>query len=110
EAVNRPPGQRFYRPRGATRPTDLDTILPSLKKSFARELSNRLIAWLPERVTDVIVSGGGGEFFWSEFQPLLEEAQLRIHLAQPSRKANALGQYLYGRTQLATLSPQLTQV
>lgn len=110
EAVNRPQGQRFYRPRGATRPTDLDTILPSLKKSFARELSNRLIAWLPERVTDVIVSGGGGEFFWPDFQPLLEEAQLRIHLAQPSRKANALGQYLYGRTQLATLSPQLTQV
>nr|WP_290227952.1 ParM/StbA family protein [Trichocoleus desertorum] len=110
EVVNRPQGQRFYRPRGATRPTDLDTILPSLRKSFARELSNRLIAWLPERVTDVIVSGGGGEFFWPDFQPLLEEAQLRIHLAQPSRKANALGQYLYGRAQLATVNPQLTQV
>ncbi|MDX2099802.1 MAG: ParM/StbA family protein, partial [Leptolyngbyaceae cyanobacterium bins.59] len=58
EAVNRPQGQRFYRPRGATRPTNLDEILPSLRKSFARELSRLLVEWLPERTTDVIVTGG----------------------------------------------------
>lgn len=109
EAVNRPPGKRFYRPRGATRPTDLDGMLPSLRKSFARELSNRLVEWLPERATDVIVTGGGGEFFWADFQPLLDEAQLQVHLAEPSRKANALGQYLYGATQVMT-SNQLTKV
>ncbi len=51
EAVNRSEGQRFYRPRGAIAPTNLDDILPSLQKSFARELSNRLVKWLPERAT-----------------------------------------------------------
>lgn len=101
QAVNRPEGQRFYRPRGAKRPTNLDEILPSLRKSFARELSDRLLAWLPERTTDVIVTGGGGEFFWSDFQLLLQEAQLRAHLAEPSRKANVLGQYIYGEVQVA---------
>jgi plasmid segregation protein ParM len=49
----------------------------------------------------VIISGGGGEFFWSNLQVLLKEARLRAHLAKPSRQANALGQYLYGEIQLA---------
>lgn len=101
EALNRPKGQRFYRPRGAVRPTDLDEIIPSLRKSFARELSNRMMNWLPERATDVIVTGGGGEFFWEDLQHLLNEAQLRSHLAEPSRQANALGQYIYGEIQMA---------
>ncbi len=102
EAVNRPEGRRFYRPRGVKRPTDLDEILPSLRKSFARELCDRLLAWLPERVTDVIVTGGGGEFFWSDLQQLLQEAKLRVNLTEPSRKANALGQYIYGEVQVST--------
>ncbi len=101
QAVNRSEGQRFYRPRGAKRPTNLEEILPSLRKSFARELSDRLLTWLPERTTDVIVTGGGGEFFWSDFQLLLQEAQLKAHLAEPSRKANVLGQYIYGEVQVA---------
>jgi plasmid segregation protein ParM len=104
EAVNRPEGDRFYRPRGEVKPYDLDDILPNLRKNFARELSQRLVEWLPERVTDVIISGGGGEFFWEDLKPLLNEAQLRVTLAQPSRKANALGQLLYGQTQVAKLS------
>ncbi|HEY9697091.1 MAG TPA: ParM/StbA family protein [Trichocoleus sp.] len=99
EAVNRPEGERFFRPRGSTTPTNLDDILPSLRKSFARELSDRLVTWLPERVTDVIVSGGGGEFFWNELRPLLRETRLKGHLAKPSRKANALGQFIYGEAQ-----------
>ncbi len=102
EAVNRPEGERFYRPKGAKKPTDLDEILPSLRKSFARELCDRLLAWLPERATDVIVTGGGGEFFWSDFEQLLNEAQLRVSLTQPSRKANALGQYIYGEVRLSS--------
>ena len=104
EAVNRPVGERFYRPRGAARPTNLDDLLPNLSKSFARELTRLLLEWLPERATDVLISGGGGEFFWPDLQTPLAEAQLRTHLAQPSRKANALGQYLYGQLQL-TASP-----
>ena len=59
--------------------------------------------WLPERATDVIVTGGGGEFFWSELRPLLKEARLKGHLAKPSRQANALGQYIYGEAQMANL-------
>lgn len=109
EAVNRPIGERFYRPRGAARPTDLDEILPSLCKSFARQLTTRLLEWLPERATDVVISGGGGEFFWTDLEALLKEAQLRSHLAKPSRKANALGQYLYGEVQLAAMSQQFTR-
>lgn len=101
-AVNQPEGERFYRPKGMARPTDLDEILPSLRKSFARELSQRLMGWLPERVTDVIVTGGGGDFFWNDIRPLLKEAKLKGHLAKPSRQANALGQYIYGETQLAS--------
>ncbi len=104
EAVNRPQGDRFYRPRGEVQPYDLDQILPSLRKSFARDLSNRLVEWLPERVTDVIITGGGGEFFWEDLKPLINNAQLRATLAQPSRKANALGQLLYGQTQVAKIS------
>jgi plasmid segregation protein ParM len=107
EAVHRPEGERFYRPKGATKPTNLDDILPSLRKSFARELSDRLVAWLPERVTDVIVSGGGGEFFWNDFRPLLKDARLKGHLAKPSRQANALGQYIYGEAQMANLLGKL---
>ena len=104
EAVHRPEGERFFRPRGAAKPTNLDDILPSLRRSFARELSDRLVAWLPERVTDVIVSGGGGEFFWGEFRPLLREARLKGHLAKPSRRANALGQHIYGEAQIIALT------
>ncbi len=107
EKVSAPPGERFYRPRGARQPTDLDEILPSLQKSFARELSDRLLDWLPDRVTDVILSGGGGEFFAESLKPLLAEAGLTTHIAQPSRLANALGQWLYGaaRTQPLTIPP-----
>jgi plasmid segregation protein ParM len=108
EAVHRVEGERFYRPKGEAKPTDLDTILPSLRKSFARELSNLLIGWLPERATDVIVCGGGGEFFWNDFRPLLKEGKLRAHLAKPSREANALGQFLYGETQV-TIADQAAQ-
>jgi plasmid segregation protein ParM len=100
EVVHRPEGERFFRPKGVSKPTDLDEILPSLRKSFARELSNRLLKWLPERVTDVIVTGGGGEFFWNDLRPLLKDAKLKGHLAKPSRQANALGQYIYGEAQL----------
>ncbi|GAB4226738.1 MAG: hypothetical protein Kow00121_55090 [Elainellaceae cyanobacterium] len=108
EAVHRPDGERFFRPRGATKPTNLDDILPSLRKSFARELSNRLVSWLPERVSDVIISGGGGEFFWNELRPLLREARLKGHLAKPSRQANSLGQYIYGEAQLVALLSKAT--
>ncbi|MBF2098829.1 MAG: ParM/StbA family protein [Gloeomargaritaceae cyanobacterium C42_A2020_066] len=101
EAVNRPEGERFFRPRGAEEPTNLDEILPSLRRSFARELSERLRTWLPERATDVVVTGGGGEFFWEDLQPFLKKARLRTHLASPSRKANALGQLIYGEAQVA---------
>jgi plasmid segregation protein ParM len=104
EAVHRPEGERFFRPRGLATPTNLDEILPSLRRSFARELSSRLVAWLPERVTDVVVSGGGGEFFWNDFRPLLREAKLKGHLAKPSRKANSLGQHIYGEAQFAMLA------
>ncbi len=100
EAVHRPEGERFYRPKGVSRPADLDEILPSLRKSFARELSDRLLSWLPERTTDVIVTGGGGEFFWNDLRPLLKDAKLKAHLAKPSRIANVLGQYIYGEAQL----------
>ncbi|MGB7084242.1 MAG: chromosome segregation protein ParM, partial [Phormidesmis sp.] len=87
-----------------SKPTNLDDILPSLQKSFARELSDRLLNWLPERTTDVVVTGGGGEFFWQDLRPLLKEAQLKGHLAKPSRAANVLGQYIYGEAQLALLA------
>jgi plasmid segregation protein ParM len=101
-AVNRPKGDRFYRPRGATKPANLDDFLPALRESFSREICSRILAWLPERVTDVILTGGGGEFFWEDVQRLLKDAKINAHLAAPSRQANALGQLIYGEAQLAS--------
>lgn len=108
-ALHQPAGQRFYRPRGAAKPTNLDDILPSLKESFSREVCSRLLAWLPERATDVILTGGGGEFFWEDIQRLLKEAKIEAHLATPSRQANALGQYIYGEAQLAASPMRATK-
>jgi plasmid segregation protein ParM len=101
-AVNRPKGDRFYRPRGSSKPTNLDDFLPNLIEMFSREICSRVLAWLPERVTDVILTGGGGEFFWEDVQRLLKEAKINAHLAAPSRQANALGQYIYGEAQLSS--------
>jgi plasmid segregation protein ParM len=103
-SVNRPKGDRFYRPRGASKPTNLDDFLPNLIEMFSREICNRVLAWIPERVTDVILTGGGGEFFWEDMQRLLKEAKINAHLAAPSRQANALGQYIYGEAQLSNRS------
>ena len=100
-AVNKPKGERFYRPRGASKPTNLDDFLPNLIEMFSREICTRVLAWLPERVTDVILTGGGGEFFWEDVERLLKEAKINAHLAAPSRQANALGQYIYGEAQLS---------
>jgi plasmid segregation protein ParM len=100
-AVNKPKGDRFYRPKGASKPTNLDDFLPNLIEQFSREICSRVLAWLPERVTDVIITGGGGEFFWEDVQRLLKDAQINAHLAAPSRQANALGQYIYGEAQLS---------
>lgn len=100
-AVNKPKGERFYRPRGSSKPTNLDDFLPNLIEMFSREICTRVLAWLPERVTDVILTGGGGEFFWEDVQRLLKEAKINAHLAAPSRQANALGQYIYGEAQLS---------
>lgn len=109
EALHRPDGERFFRPRGSSKPSNLDDFLPSLRKNFARELSDLLVNWLPERVTDVVVTGGGGEFFWNDFRPMLKEARLKGHLAKPSRQANALGQFIYGETQVASLKSKLSE-
>jgi plasmid segregation protein ParM len=54
---------------------------------------------LPERVNDVIITGGGGEFFWEDVQRLLKEAKINAYLAEPSRQANTLGQFIYGEAQ-----------
>lgn len=102
KAVHKPEGQRSYRPKGVTKPINLDGIIPKLRKDFATKLCGKLIDWIPERVSDVILTGGGAEFFKDDLQKLLEEAGLKAHLAQPSREANALGQYIYGEAQLAT--------
>jgi plasmid segregation protein ParM len=102
-AVNKPKGERFYRPRGVSKPTNLDDFLPNLIEQFSREISSRVLAWLPERVTDVILTGGGGEFFWEDVQRLLKDAKINAHLAAPSRQANALGQYIYGEAQLSAV-------
>ncbi|MBK1987022.1 ParM/StbA family protein [Sphaerospermopsis aphanizomenoides BCCUSP55] len=102
-AVNKPKGERFYRPKGASKPTNLDDFLPNLTEMFSREICSRVLAWLPERVTDVIITGGGGEFFWEDVQRLLKEARINAHLAAPSRQANALGQYIYGEAQLSAV-------
>ncbi len=101
-AVNKPKGERLYRPRGASKPTNLDDFLPNLREMFSREICSRVLAWLPERVTDVILTGGGGEFFWEDVQRLLKEAQINAHLAAPSRQANALGQFIYGEAQFSS--------
>ncbi|MFM2064235.1 MAG: hypothetical protein RLZZ507_3906 [Cyanobacteriota bacterium] len=100
-AVNKPKGERFYRPKGESKPTNLDDFLPNLTEMFSRDICSRVLAWLPERVTDVIITGGGGEFFWEDVQRLLKEARINAYLAAPSRQANALGQYLYGEAQLS---------
>jgi plasmid segregation protein ParM len=100
-AVNKPKGERFYRPKGASKPTNLDDFLPNLIEMFSRDICSRVLAWLPERVTDVIITGGGGEFFWEDVQRLLKEAQINAYLSAPSRQANALGQYIYGEAQLS---------
>ncbi|MEH2245011.1 ParM/StbA family protein [Nostoc sp.] len=100
--VNKPRGERYYRPKGASKPTNLDDFLPNLTEMFSREICSRVLAWLPERVTDVILTGGGGEFFWDDVQRLLKEAKINAHLAAPSRQANALGQYIYGEAQLSS--------
>jgi plasmid segregation protein ParM len=100
-AVNKPKGERFYRPKGASKPTNLDDFLPNLIEMFSRDICSRVLAWLPERVTDVIITGGGGEFFWEDVQRLLKEAKINAYLAAPSRQANALGQYIYGEAQLS---------
>lgn len=102
-AVNKPKGERFYRPKGASKPTNLDDFLPNLIEQFSREICSRVLAWLPERVTDVIITGGGGEFFWEDVQRLLKEARINAYLAAPSRQANALGQYIYGEAQLSAV-------
>ncbi len=52
-------------------------------------------------MTDVVLAGGGADFFREDLQKLLQEAGLKAHLAQPPREANALGQYIYGEAQLA---------
>lgn len=101
-AVNKPKGERFYRPKGISKPTNLDDFLPNLTEQFSREICNRVLAWLPERVTDVILTGGGGEFFWEDLQRLLKDAQINVYLAAPSRQANALGQYIYGELKAGT--------
>ncbi|QSJ19831.1 ParM/StbA family protein [Nostoc sp. UHCC 0702] len=100
-AVNKIKGERFYRPKGVSKPTNLDDFLPNLTEQFSREICNRVLAWLPERVTDVVLTGGGGEFFWEDLQRLLKDAQINAHLAAPSRQANTLGQYIYGEAQLS---------
>jgi plasmid segregation protein ParM len=103
-AVNQPKGNRFYRPRGASKPFNLDDILPNLIEQFSREICAKVLAWIPERITDVIITGGGGEFFGEDIERLLKEAHINAYLAAPSRQANALGQYIYGEAQLAASS------
>jgi plasmid segregation protein ParM len=79
-AVNKPKGERFYRPKGASKPANLDDFLPNLIEMFSRDICSRVLAWLPERVTDVIITGGGGEFFWEDVQRLLKDAKINAHL------------------------------
>lgn len=100
-AVHKSEGHRSFRPRGATKPINLDDIAPEVRKAFAVKLSERLIHWIPERVTDVLLTGGGGEFFRDDLERLLKEANIKSHLATPSRQANALGQFIYAEAQLA---------
>ncbi len=108
-AITKPKGERFYRPKGASKATNLDDFLPNLIEQFSREICSRILAWLDEqedliinRVINVIITGGGGEFFWEDVQRLLKEAKITPYLAAPSRQANALGQYIYGEAQLSS--------
>lgn len=110
EAVNQPDGRRFYRPRGSTLATDLDTILPDIQSNFARDLYNRLIRWLPERTNDIIITGGGGGFFWENLRTLIKTSNLTPYLATPPRQANALGQYIFGQIRLNEAQPVLDAV
>jgi len=95
-AVHKPKGERFYLPKGASKSTNLDDFLPNLIEIFSREILSRISTWFPPVVTDVIITGGGGEFFWEDVQRFLKEAKINAHLAIPSRQANALGQFIYG--------------
>ncbi|MEB3178883.1 MAG: ParM/StbA family protein [Nostocaceae cyanobacterium] len=108
-AVHKPKGDRFYRPRGASKPFNLDDFLPNLIEQFSREICAKVLQWLPERTTDVIITGGGGEFFWEDIERLLKEAKINAYLASPSRQANALGQYIYGEAQLAAASSRASK-
>jgi plasmid segregation protein ParM len=106
-AITKAKGERFYRPKGTSIPTNLDDFLPNLIEQFSREIVSRVLAWLDEqedwiinRVTNVIITGGGGEFFWEDLQRLLKEARINAYLAVPSRQANALGQYIYGDSKM----------
>jgi plasmid segregation protein ParM len=100
EAVHKTEGERTYRPRGAKKPISLDPLIKDVRESFAIDLCDRIIEWIPERVTDVVLTGGGGAFFRADVEKLLTEAGLKTHLAQPSREANSLGQYIYAEAQL----------
>ncbi|MBC1217852.1 hypothetical protein GNE08_27035 (plasmid) [Trichormus variabilis ARAD] len=106
-AITKPKEERFYRPKGASKAINLDDFLPNLIECFSREICSRILAWLDEqedwtmnRVTNLIITGGGGEIFWEDVQRLLKEARINAHLAAPSRQANALGQYIYGEARL----------
>lgn len=107
-AITKPRGERLYRPKGVSKATNLDDFLPNLIEMFSREICSRILAWLDEqedwiinRVTNVIITGGGGDFFWEDLQRLLKEAKINAYLAAPSRQANALGQYIYGDAKLS---------
>jgi plasmid segregation protein ParM len=99
-AVNKPKGKRFYRPKGAWKATNLDDFLPNLREQFSRDISARVVFWLPKGVKYVIITGGCGEFFWEDLQRLLKEDKVNAYLAAPARQTNALGQYIYGEAQL----------
>jgi plasmid segregation protein ParM len=95
-ATNKAKGDRFYLPKCAAQPTNLDDFLPNLVEMSSRDICSRILAWLPELVTEVIITGGGGEFFWEDVHRLLKYAKINCHLAPPSRQANVLGQHIYG--------------
>ena len=100
-SVHKPKGERFHMPKGAIKPINIDDFLPNLIEMFSREICSRILAWLPKQVTDVIITGGDGEYFWEDIHRLLKEAKINSYLAAPSRQANALGQYIYGEAQLS---------
>ncbi|WP_427160750.1 ParM/StbA family protein [Aliinostoc sp. HNIBRCY26] len=112
EAMNKSKGDRFYFPKGAYKSINLDDFLPKLTETFSRELCSRILAWLPEQVTNVIITGGGGEFFWNDIQRLLIRtgSKINAYLATPSRQANALGQYLYGYSKINGSIPAIPEM